>query len=283
MGIEFDPDFIMQDNWDASFAGASNAGLKSTIIMCYFHVIYNIKKHYKHTLTKEEWFELRGILTDIHLSRNQKERDAEWLKFKDRYEPKKAKRAKKGEKKGVYEYVRDSWYESRFNKWMIYHTPPGFANTNSNIESFNATIKRDFFTRKRLSVLGCALKLEEVIKYYSSSDIEFNKYPKFNGDLQKKASLTSASDFVSFGKLFKLKSSSEKYDYHIINPEKKSCSCSIYLKKAICNHSLAYSNLFSLCWFGKSFSGKATKFFVKTKRGRLAGREPNAKKALNKS
>ncbi len=100
MGIEFDPDFIMQDNWDASFAGASNAGLKSTIIMCYFHVIYNIKKHYKHTLTKEEWFELRGILTDIHLSRNEKERDAEWLKFKDQLEPKKAKRAKKRREKG---------------------------------------------------------------------------------------------------------------------------------------------------------------------------------------
>jgi hypothetical protein len=29
-------------------------------------------------------------------------------------------------------------------KWQMFHNPPGWSNTNSNIESFNATIKRDF-------------------------------------------------------------------------------------------------------------------------------------------
>ena len=57
-----------------------------------------------------------------------------WLRFKNKYEPKyslinnKSKNLELKEKT-LYEYVRDSWYVSRFNKWMIYHTPPGWANT----------------------------------------------------------------------------------------------------------------------------------------------------------
>jgi hypothetical protein len=39
-------------------------------------------------------------------------------------------------------------------KWQIFHNPPGWSNTHSNIESFNATIKRDFSLRKRYSVWG---------------------------------------------------------------------------------------------------------------------------------
>ncbi len=62
--------------------------------------------------------------------------------------------------------------------------------------------------RKRLSVLGCALKLEDVIKYYSSGDIEFNRYPKFVEANQKKASLKTIKDFIPTGKkTFMLKSS----------------------------------------------------------------------------
>ncbi len=96
MGIEFDPDFIMQDSWDASYVGATNAGLKSDILMCYFHVIYNIKKLYKHKISKEEWFELRSFISNIHLSRSETERDLNWIKFTNKYKPVKAKKAKKG-------------------------------------------------------------------------------------------------------------------------------------------------------------------------------------------
>ncbi len=189
MGIDFDPDFIMQDSWDASYVAASKAGLKATILMCYFHVIYNVKKLYKHKLEIDEWHELRSYLNDIHLSRSEQERDLSWDRFEKKYQPK--KKTKKGFAKSVYEYVKESWYDSRYNKWMIYHTPPGFGNTNSPIESFNATIKRDFFLRKRLSVLGCALKIEDIIKYYSSDDIKFNKYPKFVEATQKNDGVTT--------------------------------------------------------------------------------------------
>jgi hypothetical protein len=43
--------------------------------------------------------------------------------------------------------LREQWINSRFNCWQIYHSPPGYANTNSNIESFNRQIKA--FTQKK--------------------------------------------------------------------------------------------------------------------------------------
>jgi hypothetical protein len=78
---------------------------------------------------------------------------------------------------------------------MIYYNEPGYANTNSNIESFNATIKRDFFKRKRFSVYGAILKLEEIIKYYSKADIEFHTLPKFVDKLNKNSLLKTKKDF----------------------------------------------------------------------------------------
>ena len=100
-------------------------------------VIFSLHKHFHFIFQLFFNFNIFFPVQDIHLSRNEKERDLKWLNFKKKYKSQYYLR--------IYQYVRDNWYLSRFNKWMIYHTPPGWANTNSNIESFNATIKRDFF------------------------------------------------------------------------------------------------------------------------------------------
>ena len=50
--------------------------------------------------------------------------------------------------------MKEQWIENkRFNKWQIYHSPAGYANTNSNIESFNRQIK-GFTQKKKLSIFG---------------------------------------------------------------------------------------------------------------------------------
>ena len=53
------------------------------------------------------------------------------------------------------------------------------ANTNSNIESFNAAIKRDFFNRKKKTVIGAVNKIQEIIRYYSVDDRVFHYIPKY--------------------------------------------------------------------------------------------------------
>ncbi len=45
----------------------------------------------------------------------------------------------------------------------MFHNPPSWSNKNSNIESLNATIKRDFSLRKRYSVWGSIDIIEEII------------------------------------------------------------------------------------------------------------------------
>ena len=49
--------------------------------------------------------------------------------------------------------------EGDFKNWKIYNNPDGYANTNSPIESFNASLKRSL-KRKRLS---CNLFMESLM------------------------------------------------------------------------------------------------------------------------
>ena len=62
----------------------------------------------------------------------------------------------------------------------------------------------------------------------------------------------------------------------------KTCSCSQWLKKSICVHSLAYSILYDLNWYGPTkHSLKARTFIHKTKReAKKGGRIKNAESAL---
>ena len=227
MDLEFDPDYIMQDSCFASYNAAKNAKLDATILMCYFHVMANIKKRYATKLGLEAWRELHGHIFSIHMSRSVDEMNKLIKKFTKRY------KTEKTAADDLFTYVNTQWLTGVFNKWMIFNNEPGWANTNSNIESFNAVIKRDFFKRKRFSVYGAILI---------------------------KSSINTMT--------------------HTILVQNKSCSCSHWLKKKICVHSLAYSNLNDLNWFGSSYSGKALSFFNKAKRGaKKGGRVKNAEPA----
>ena len=100
----------------------------------------------------------------------------------------------------------------------------------------------------------------------------------FYFNIKEDSDLKSMKDFKPIGKdsnKLKVLGSTEKWGDHML-------LLSNIPKKGICTHSLAYSNSQNLCWFGPNYSRKSTKFFTKTKRGRKAGVEPKAKKALKK-
>ena len=56
------------------------------------------------------------------------------------------------------------WFDSVFNKWQIFCNDPGYANTNSNIESFNATFKREYTKYYKCSMLSACHKILNCIK-----------------------------------------------------------------------------------------------------------------------
>jgi hypothetical protein len=41
-------------------------------------------------------------------------------------------------------YMHKQWFNGVFTQWQVWRNFPGYRNTNSNIESFNSTYKRDF-------------------------------------------------------------------------------------------------------------------------------------------
>lgn len=44
----------------------------------------------------------------------------------------------------MYEYMETQRMSGVFHQWQIFCNEPGFANTNSKIESFNASFKIDY-------------------------------------------------------------------------------------------------------------------------------------------
>ena len=93
----------------------------------------------------------------MHYASSQARLDELIVKFRENWD-------KKGTR-SVYEYVM-TWLTGKFKKWKIFHNPPGWSNTNSNIESFNAVIKRDFTLRRRYSVYASVEMMEDIILYY---------------------------------------------------------------------------------------------------------------------
>ena len=73
----------------------------------------------------------------------------------------------------MYSYFFKNWLSGRFTNWKICDCPPGYAKTNSPIESFNNCIKRDFTIRRRLSVPMAIDKLGQIVCYYGTE----NKIP----------------------------------------------------------------------------------------------------------
>ena len=198
----------------------------------------------------------------------------------------------------MFKYINYQSLTGRFNRWQIYHSPPGFANTNSNIESFNATFKRDFTKRRRQNIKETIELLAKMVGYYSSKAGRklWLNYPKFNKKVKSLAKHLVKSQFK------KLPNNKYKYlgnvNSFIINLKNtkcfKDCSCNCYnflnfLKHALCFHIVAFSRLFQLDLFGKKYLEEEreydeshAKFVIKTKRGKRKnqnGRYKNSESA----
>jgi hypothetical protein len=216
--------------------------------------------------SEDEMTKLDDIIHNLHMSKSSQEYEERVQGFRKIYNRKLYKT--------VYDYVTKQWIDNRFSKWQIFHSPPGYANTNSNIESFNRQIK-GFTERKRLSIFGMLKKCEEMVLYYSIQQNYFNEFPKYNNKLNTSALGLDKGLFkkLSF-KLFSFKN-------WTINRSDRTCSCRCFCKNAICSHSLAFSHLKDLNWFGPKYSKVSNEFVYKNKKGRKKGsRYKNATSAL---
>ena len=73
--------------------------------------------------------------------------------------------------------------------------------TNSNIESFNASFKRDFTKRSKLSIISACNKIFECINQYSNSpENVFHTEPRYVSEVKRKAQLIDSKCFIKMGK-----------------------------------------------------------------------------------
>jgi hypothetical protein len=78
MDIEFEPEYIMQDAWDASYLAAKAVFENVKVLMCWFHVRFNIYKR-RSEVSKDVYNQMSTEIKQMHLSMDR-------LEFKERIE-----------------------------------------------------------------------------------------------------------------------------------------------------------------------------------------------------
>jgi len=135
--------------------------------MCWFHLIFNVKKHESFVKLKQELREMILVdLTRLHYC----------LEYE--YEPFKQIVLEKWntypELEAFVNYVVPQWFEGIFSNWQIFKTPPGFANTNNPTEAFNKIIKAHFTNYEEHTLLNfIRIIVEYIIPFYSNNTREF--------------------------------------------------------------------------------------------------------------
>jgi len=254
------PNYIIQD---ASYAEANAAlsvfGSAVTILMCWFHLVFNVKKHESLAKVRQELRDM--VLTDLT-------RLHYCLEYE--YEPFKSiifdKWKSKPELEDFVKYVIPQWFEGTFSNWQIWKSPPGFANTNNPMESFNKIIKA-LFTNYEEQPLIAFIKIiiEHLIPFYSIHTREFLFYRVPN---KKTIALAKTFDTEKFelnqanGCTFKGRTHTQTIDFNT-----KSCTCRWFMAFAVCAHLIAACDFYNHELKGYR---QAKAFVYKRQRGRKA-------------
>jgi transposase-like protein len=146
---------------------ASKAMLKATKqclpetinLMCWFHLRMNIRKH-KPLIGKDAYESVMKDVSTLHNSTCE-------ATFKLQLNSINSKWVREGLVE-FKEYFNKQWIKSAFNKWQIYHTPPGLAQTNNPVETYNSTIKTHFTNRVKFNMQPALEKFKEVLAYESN-------------------------------------------------------------------------------------------------------------------
>ena len=151
LAIDIPQTYICIDAQQSSANAIKKQLPNSDIIMCYFHLMQNVRKHLHKLVNKRNHEVVKKQIGKLHFS---KTKEIYEKRLDDLY----SKWGQHGMKK-FREYFWKQWIKSDFNKWQIFRTPAGYSMTNSPIESYNNKINSIFqacLSKKR------STRLEEV-------------------------------------------------------------------------------------------------------------------------
>ncbi len=146
MNINFKPRFLISDASKATAAAIESCLPNTLLLMCYFHVKYNVRKRLKTFVGEKKYESVMADISALH--------DCMTFEEYSKLLKKTSKRWRKDhELADFHEYFLKEWVYSRFHKWQIFWTDPGMSHTNSPIESYNKQIKYGFTLCIKHSIL----------------------------------------------------------------------------------------------------------------------------------
>ena len=232
--VSLNPKFIVQDASRACYNAVAKVYPTVTVLMCWFHLKYNVKKH-KSLIPDSLYDSVIKDINSLHYSTSE---------FNSNNTKKRI--SKRWENLGIIEfknYFFKQWLDSVFCNWAIYLTPAGYSMSNCPIESYNNIIKKFITDRFKYNMLPALEIFEDNLRVMShKSFLEFKKITrtvKLNAqDLIKDRSkfLNEKSDCC-----FEYKNKNNiVYEILISSeckcPECTYCSCPYFLDRAICKH-----------------------------------------------
>ena len=102
------------------------------IIMCYFHLKYNIRK--RRNILGKYYDKISNMISKLHFTANQLEFNLKILKYNMIW-------IEKFNLNSFSDYFMKQWVNSAFKFWRVFGTPNGYSSTNNRLERNNRTIK----------------------------------------------------------------------------------------------------------------------------------------------
>ncbi len=107
LGFEMDPEYIMMDAFDASYNAATEVFPQAKVLMCYFHLMKNVRKNCEKPLDPVKYEDLLEDIRIPHMTKSAKEYESNLSFFKEKWDKKKTK--------VVYDYMV-KWFNGRIFK-----------------------------------------------------------------------------------------------------------------------------------------------------------------------
>ena len=208
--------------------------------------------------------ELKIDMWNLHMSKDEATYEEKLNDFRVKYET---------DHNQMFEHIWHTWIRTNDHtcNWQSFRNRPGFANTNSPLESFNNMIKTQFMKRVVMSIGGALSKLEEIIIYYSSNRRKFHFSPRFLKTVHELATSLTRANFRLINRA--TVAYTGLHNRFILNVDDEraykncSCNCTHYTKDGICMHLVGYSWIYGKNLYRNYSNGPVT-FATQTKRGR---------------
>ncbi|EGZ17449.1 hypothetical protein PHYSODRAFT_399660, partial [Phytophthora sojae] len=128
-------DATMSDAEDAQFLALENVPCfaNATKLMCYFHVMDNVRKRTQH-LPFDKRRNVMNSIVDMHFTQS-------LLEFERTPDREIANWRKQTHLVEFADYFEQQWLTGRYWRWQLYHNPEGYALTNNPCENLNGGLK----------------------------------------------------------------------------------------------------------------------------------------------